>query len=249
MNFSVLEQFRIIPIISFYNSFIDISISNAVLIISLGLAFFFFIYYLAVTKDNKITPNNYQLIIENLYLVIANMLKVNIDKKGEKYLTFLLTIFLFVLISNVIGLIPYSFTITSHIIVTFFLGLSIFIGVNIIGVATHKLKFLRLFYPAGTSFYLGLLLVPIEIISHIFKPISLSVRLFANMMSGHTLLKVIGGFGWKMLMAGGIFILFHYIPLLILFLLYGLELGVACIQAYVFVTLIVIYLKDSINLH
>jgi len=173
----------------------------------------------------------------------------NINKDGEKYFPFISVIFTFVLFSNLIGLIPYSFTITSHLIVTFFLGLSIFIGVNIIGVTHHKLSFLTLFYPAGISFYLGLLLVPIEFISHIFKPISLSVRLFANMMSGHTLLKVIGGFGWKMLMLGGVYIVLHYIPLLILFALYGLELGVACIQAYVFVILIIIYLKDSINLH
>ena len=150
---------------------------------------------------------------------------------------------------NLIGLVPYSFTLTSHLIVTFALALFMFIGLNIICVRLHGLEFFSLFLPGGTSFLLALLLVPIELISYIFKPISLSIRLFANMMAGHTLLKVIAGFAWSLSGCTGIFFLLHYIPMLILIPLFGLELGVALIQSFVFSILTCIYLNDSINLH
>jgi len=129
------------------------------------------------------------------------------------------------------------------------MSLSIFIGVNIICVKIYKAHMLSLFLPANTSFGLALLLVPIEFVSYIFKPISLGVRLFANLMAGHTLLKVIIGFSWSMILLENIISFFHIIPLLVIVLLFGLELGVALIQAYVFTILTCIYLNDSINLH
>jgi len=125
----------------------------------------------------------------------------------------------------------------------------IFIGVNIICIKEHGKNLLSLFLPKGTSLALAFILVPIEIVSYIFKPLSLSVRLFANMMAGHILLKVIGGFGWTMMTAGGVFFIFHFIPLSIIVVLFGLELGVGIIQTYVFVLLTCIYLNDAINLH
>ena len=151
--------------------------------------------------------------------------------------------------SNLIGLIPYSFTTTSHLIVTFTLSFSIFIGINIICIQRHKFHMMSLFIPSNTSFGLALLLVPIELISYIFRPISLGVRLFANLMAGHTLLKVIVGFSWSMLLLEDLLAVFHVLPLLILVVLMGLELGVALIQAYVFTILTCIYLNDAINLH
>merc|ERR1711944_290867 len=126
---------------------------------------------------------------------------------------------------------------------------AIFIGVNIICLNIHKVEILSLFIPSNTSFGLALLLVPIEFVSYIFKPISLGVRLFANLMAGHTLLKVIVGFSWSMLLLENIISIFHFLPLLVLVILMGLELGVALIQAYVFIILTCIYLNDSINLH
>ena len=153
------------------------------------------------------------------------------------------------LLSNLIGLIPYSFTITSHLIVTFALALMVFVGVNIICVKEHGLHMVSLFLPPGTSLGLALLLVPIEFVSYMFKPISLGVRLFANMMAGHTLLKVIAGFAWSMMASGGFLFVAHLLPLFVLVLLVGLELGVAMIQAYVFTILTCIYLNDAINLH
>jgi len=150
---------------------------------------------------------------------------------------------------NLIGLIPYSFTVTSHFIVTLSLSLSIFIGMNIISVKTHGLNFFSLFFPAGTSILLGFLLVPVELISYIFKPLSLAIRLFCNMMAGHTLLKVFAGFSFSLMSCTGVLFLLQYVPLLILIPLFGLELFVALIQAFVFSLLTCIYLNDALNLH
>ena len=173
----------------------------------------------------------------------------NINIEGEKYFPFVSVLFLFILLVNLIGLVPYSFTITSHLIVTFTLSFAVFIGVNIICIKIHKIEILSLFIPSNTSFGLALLLVPIEFIAYLFKPLSLGIRLFANLMAGHTLLKVIVGFSWSMLLLEDILSFFHVVPLLVLVILMGLELGVAMIQAYVFTILTCLYLNDSINLH
>ena len=135
------------------------------------------------------------------------------------------------------------------LVVTFFLSMSIFIGLNIICVRTHGMQFFSLFLPSGTALGLAFLLVPIEVVSYIFKPIALATRLFANMMAGHILLKVIAGFAYTLMGNTGILFLLHYVPLLILIPLFGLELGVAIIQSFVFAILVCIYLNDSINLH
>jgi ATP synthase subunit 6 len=187
--------------------------------------------------------------IEITYETIENMLYDNLGDHGKQFFPFIFVLFTFVLFSNIAGLIPYSFTNTSHLIVTFTLAFAIFIGINIICVKTHGIHMISLFLPSGTSLGLALLLVPLELISYMFKPISLGVRLFANMMAGHTLLKVIAGFAYSMLMSGSLLVVAHVIPIFILILLVGLELGVAVIQAYVFTILTCIYLNDAINLH
>lgn len=146
-------------------------------------------------------------------------------------------------------MVPYSFTLTSQLILTFFLALTIFIAVNIIGLQKHKLNFFNLFLPSGADLMLAPLLIPIEIVSYIFRLISLPVRLFTNMMAGHTLLKVIAGFAWSLSRIGNILIIFHFIPLILLIILIGLEFGVAIIQAYVFTILTCIYINDVLHLH
>jgi ATP synthase subunit 6 len=251
--YSPLEQFEIIPVISFYLGILDFSITNEVVILGL---IFFFIYSLFIfsTKEGNSTfyiiPHRWQIVIEGMYQLILSMISDNVaSKKGQLFFPFVFSIFGYVVMLNLIGLVPYSFTLTSHLIVTFALALFMFIGINIICVRLHGLEFFSLFLPGGTSFFLALLLVPIELISFVFKPISLSIRLFANMMAGHTLLKVIAGFAWSLSGCSGIFFLLHYIPMLILIPLFGLELGVALIQAFVFSILTCIYLNDSINLH
>ena len=251
--YSPLEQFEIIPVISFYLGALDFSITNETVILGL---IFFFVYSLFIfsTKTENSTfyiiPHRWQIILEGMYQMILSMISDNIaSKKGQNFFPFVFSIFGYLLMLNLIGLVPYSFTLTSHLIVTFALALFMFIGLNIICVRLHGLEFFSLFLPGGTSFVLALLLVPIELISYIFKPISLSIRLFANMMAGHTLLKVIAGFAWSLSGCTGIFFLLHYIPMLILIPLFGLELGVALIQSFVFSILTCIYLNDSINLH
>ena len=185
-------------------------------------------------------PNNWQLLLESIYEVVSQLVFDNLNEEGEKYFPFISVIFTFILFNNLIGLVPYSFTVTSHLIVTFILSFSIFIGVISICVNNHGVQMFSIFLPANTSFFLALLLVPIELISYVFKPISLGVRLFANLMAGHTLLKVIVGFSWSMLMLENYMFIMHVFPLLVLVILMGLELGVAVIQAYVFTVLMCI---------
>jgi ATP synthase subunit 6 len=250
--YTPLEQFQVLSFFSVNLFYLDLSFTNIVLVTVLVLILLLLIVYFFSSYDETfyVIPNNWQISLEIIYEVIAQLLFDNINKKGEIYFPFIITIFLFIMLSNLIGLVPYSFTVTSHIIITFSLSLTIFIGVNIISISIYKFQMLSLFIPANTSIGLAFLLVPIEFISYIFKPISLGVRLFANLMAGHTLLKVIVGFAWTMLLLNNFFLSFlHVFPLLVLILLFGLELGVALIQAYVFTILSCIYLNESINLH
>lgn len=178
-----------------------------------------------------------------------NVVRDNLGSKGEIYFPFIFALHLFLLFCNLIGMIPYSFTVTSHIVFTFSLALFIFIGINIIGLKTHGFLFFSLFLPRGVPLIIVPLLVTIEFLSYVVKVFTLSIRLFANMTSGHTLLKIIAGFSWTMLSAGGLLAIFHVIPLLLLLALIGLELAIAGLQAYVFTLLSCIYLNDVLDLH
>ena len=210
-----------------------------------------FIFFIKEPSTNSffIIPSGWQNLIEKLYSLVTQLLSDIITTGSEKYLPFSIVLFMFILSNNLIGLVPYSFTTTSHITLTFFLSFSIFVAMNIIGFQRHKIEYFSLFLPANTGFFLALLLVPIELISYIAKPISLGVRLFINLMAGHSLLKVIVGFSWNMLLVENLKGIVFIFPLLVLILLMGLELGVALIQAYVFITLTAIYLNDSEALH
>jgi len=251
MFFSPLEQFQILPLIPFTIGSFDFSITNGALISFIGLFSFFFVLnsLLSASGSFNLVPNRIQFVIETIYNVIYGLLNDNVGSVGKTFFPYIFTLFTFILVSNIIGLVPYSFTITSHLIVTFALAFMTFVGINLICIREHGINMLSLFLPPGSSMVLALLLVPIELVSYIFRPISLSVRLFANMMAGHTLLKVIAGFAWTMMLAGGGLLIAHVVPLAILVLLMGLELGVAMIQAYVFTILTCIYLNDAIHLH
>lgn len=195
-------------------------------------------------------PSRWQILLENCYeFVYFNIVSENIKKDGSQYFPALFCIFFFILFSNLLGMIPFAFTITSHIIVTFGLALTFFIGINIIGIKRHGLHMLVLFLPAGSPLALAPLLVIIELVSYSFRVISLALRLFANMMSGHCLLKILAGFAWTMFSAGGILTLAHLVPLIVIFAIVGLECGIAFLQAYVFTLLLCIYLNDAISLH
>ncbi|MGB7206291.1 MAG: F0F1 ATP synthase subunit A [Anderseniella sp.] len=240
---SPLEQFEILPIINLY----FLVFTNSTIIILLGI--FFLIFYIQFYKKTTLIPNRWNLIFEDIYNSSMELSYSNIGKLGGIFLPLIFVIFLFLLVSNLIGMVPYSFTVTSHLIITFAMALTTYIGFNIIGIKKHKFNFLNLFLPGGASLILVPLLVPIEIISYIFRVISLPVRLFANMMAGHTLLKVIAGFAWIMISLNGLLWFGHVIPLLVLVILFGLEIGVALIQAYVFTILLCIYINDALNLH
>ena len=252
MLYSPLDQFKIAPLISFVVAGVDLSFTNF-LLASL-LALFTLQSYVFLIKDIQtnsffVIPSGWQNLIEKLYALVTQLLSDIISTGSEKYLPFLSVVFMFILTNNLIGLVPYSFTTTSYITLTFFMSFSIFIGMTIIGFQRHGLNFFSLFLPANTGFFLALILVPIELVSYIVKPVSLGVRLFINLMAGHTLLKVIVGFSWSMLLVENLTALMFIIPLLILVILMGLELAVALIQAYVFLTLTCIYLNDSEALH
>jgi ATP synthase subunit 6 len=241
---SPLEQFEIVPILQMP----FLTFTNASIILVL-LSIFFGIFMISTTTFEKLIPNRWQSVFETIYDTVSELVYSNIGKDGSVFLPLIFVIFLFILLANLIGLIPYSFTVTSHLVVTFALSFTTYIGFNLIGIKKHKINFLSLLLPGGASLALVPLLVPIELVSYIFRAISLPVRLFANMMAGHTLLKVIAGFAWTMFNIGGIMFFAHFIPLIILVLLIGLELGVAIVQAFVFTILTCMYINDALNLH
>lgn len=250
--FSPLEQFDIVPFFNIRLGVFDFTITNETIVLVIAFLFTLAVFFSLLNKDESfsIFPEKFQIFIEIVYSLILSLISDNIkDTRGQLFFPLVFTLFLFILTLNVIGLIPYSFTLTSHIIVTLALSLAVFIGINIVCVRMHGLHFFALFLPPGTSIALAFLLVPIELISYIFKPISLSIRLFANMMAGHTLLKVIAGFAVTLASASGIVMLLQFVPTIILIPLFGLELAVAFIQSFVFSILICIYLNDSINMH
>ncbi len=193
-------------------------------------------------RRNALVPGRWQSMVELLYIFIANLLKDTVGSEGRPYFPFIFTVFMFVLVGNLFGMIPYSFTFTSHIAVTFAMALVVFIGVTIIALIKHKLHFFTFFMPPGVPMVMAPLLVPIEIISYLSRPISLSVRLFANMLAGHTLLKVFAGF----VISLGIFGVF---PLAFVIALTGLEVVIALLQAFVFTILTCLYLNDALHLH
>ena len=244
---SPLTQFEIKKIIPLEIFGYDISFTNSSLaMLSTTIVISLFLI-LGLSKISLI-PSKRQSLVEISYEFIANMINDNVGKDGMKYLSFVFTLFLFILLGNLLGMLPYSFTWTSHIIVTFTISFFIFIGVTIIAIYKHGiLKFLSFFAPSGVPKPMLILLVPIEVISYLSRPISLSVRLFANMMAGHTLLKVIGGFVF--VLASNSYIVGGILPLSFLVALTGLEIVIAFLQAYVFAILTCLYINDAIHLH
>ena len=187
-------------------------------------------------------PGRWQLLVELCYGFIAKMVNDNMGKEGKPYFSFVFTIFVFVLFGNFLGMLPYSFTFTSHIAVTLTMALVIFILVTVIAFLKHGTKFFSFFLPAGVPIFLAPLMIAIEVISYFTRPFSLSIRLFANMMAGHTLLKVVGGFVFPLGVLG-------FVPIAGLVAITGLEFLIAFLQAYIFTILTCIYINDAIHMH
>ena len=221
---------------------VDLSFTNASLFMLIS-AILVALLLLIGTKEKKLIPSKAQLISEMLYNFISKMISDTAGKKAKPYFPFIFSLFVFILFCNMVGMLPYSFTVTSHIIVTLSFAIFIFIGVTILGFIIHGFKYLKIFVPSGVPVVLLPIISIIEIISYLSRPISLSVRLFANMMAGHTMLKVFGGFVISLGLVGG------WLPLTFSVALTGLEILVAFLQAYVFAILTCIYLNDALNLH
>ncbi|MDH4982461.1 F0F1 ATP synthase subunit A [Hyphomicrobium sp. D-2] len=237
-----MEQFEIKRIIPLELFGWDISFTNASLFMVLAVVLIPLFYLFAMNR-RALVPGRLQSIAELSYEFIANMIKDLVGEKGMKYFPWVFTIFMFVLALNLLGMLPYSFTVTSHIIVTFALAAMVWIGVTAIGFANHGPKFLKLFVPSGVPFWLLPVIVIIEVISYLIRPISHSVRLFANMMAGHAMFKVFAGFVVGMGLLGG------WAPLVFLVGFTGFEIVVAFLQAFIFTVLTCIYLNDAVNMH
>jgi F-type H+-transporting ATPase subunit a len=236
-----LHQFEIERIIPIHIGGIDASFTNSALFMTVAVALVTAIIVLS-TRGARLVPGRWQSVTELAYEFIGKMIDDNVGHEGRSYFPFIFTLFVFILAGNLLGMIPYSFTFTSHIIVTFALAAVVFIGVTVIGIARHGFHFLTLFVPHGVPKVLLLLLVPIEVLSYFIRPFTLSIRLFANMMAGHTMLVIFASF----VVALGIF---GFFPVLVDVLLIFLELLVAVLQAYVFTILTCLYLRDAIHLH
>ncbi len=237
---SPLAQFEIKPLVEMHLGGLDVSFTNSAAWMIATVVLSTALLTLSM-RGRAVVPGRWQSVTELCYQFVANMIRDNVGSEGRQYFPFIFTLFVFILFANMLGMLPYSFTVTSHIIVTFALALTVFIGVTIIGFVKNGVGFLRLFMPSGVPPVLLFMLVPIEIISYFVRPISLSVRLFANMMAGHTMLKVFGGFVFTL----GLWL--GWAPLVFLVALTGLEVGIAFLQAYVFTILTCLYLHDALH--
>ena len=243
-----VEQFEIIPIIPFNFSGVDLSFTNSSLWMAIA-ALTSISLLMTASKKRALIPGRLQVFSEMLYEFVANMVRENVGSHGRQYFPLIFTLFIVVLMGNVLGLIPYAFTYTSHIIVTGILALMIFLVVTVLGFVNHGPKFLSIFVPPGVPPLLLLLIVPIEVLSFMIRPVTLSLRLFANMMAGHLMLKVFAGFSTMLLGLGIGGVIIGVFPMLFNVAMFSLELLVALLQAYIFTILSCIYLKDTVDLH
>jgi F-type H+-transporting ATPase subunit a len=241
---SPLSQFTVKPLIDIHVGGLDLSYTNSALMMTVALALAIAVLLIG-TRRPSLVPSRMQSIAELSYEFVANIVRDSVGPQGRPYFPFVFSLFMFILFGNVLGLIPipeYGFTFTSHIIVTFAMAAVVFVGVTILGLAKHGLHFFTFFCPPGVSWVLMPLMIPIEIISYLSRPISLSVRLFANMTAGHIMLKVFAGFVPALGVVG-------VLPLGFVFALTGLELLIAFLQAYVFAVLTSLYINDALHLH
>jgi F-type H+-transporting ATPase subunit a len=244
-----LHQFEIHPIVPIHIGSLDASFTNSSLFMAIAVILIT-VFLLTSVQSRALVPGRVQSLAELAYEFIANMIRTNVGSAGQPYFPFIFSLFFFILLGNMMGMVPYGFTFTSHLAVTLGMAVLIFIGTTIIGFAKHGFKFFGFFLPHGTPWYVAPLLVPIEILSYFFRPISLALRLFANMTAGHTLLKVFAGFaGGFVASLGALGVLPGLIPLAAVVGLTGLEFLIAFLQAYVYTVLACIYLNDALHMH
>jgi ATP synthase subunit 6 len=241
-KFDPLEQFEVVSIYS---------IKGVSLFDNLGLVLLLNLFLMAAflsAYDFNLT-NNYDFATRSIYQLVQSMVKENLYIRKQQYFAVLFYLFVTLLFANLIGLLPYSFTVTSSFVVTLFISLLHFIGVNTIGASQHGWELNNLFLPSGAPLLIMPFLVFIEAVSYIARVLSLSIRLFANMMSGHALLKILIGFSWALLTSGSLMILIAVFPWAIVTAVMFLELLIAFLQSYVFTILITLYIGDVLTFH
>lgn len=241
MSLNPFDQFKVNNIVEISLFGHDVSLTNAAMfmLVAISIICIFFFY---ASKKASIIPNKSQGLAELLFDFTNNTLVEAAGPSSKKFAPFIFTLFSFILVLNIMGLLPYGFTVTSQLIITFSLAILVFTIVIITGLIKHKLKFFSLFMPNGTPIYLAPLMILIELFSFLARPISLAIRLAGNMIAGHVLLKVLGSFALLMGVAG-------LFPVSFMVIMVGFELFVAILQAYIFTMLTCIYLNDAINLH
>ncbi|KAF9818430.1 hypothetical protein IEO21_02779 [Rhodonia placenta] len=246
---SPLEQFEVTSLLGLNApilGYLNISLTNLALYSLLVLFIIVSLHYMA-NNDTKLVPSKWSIALESVFASINSMVREQLGK--ELYLPFIYSLFFFILIANLTGNIPYSFTITTSIMVSIGLSFTILIAVTILGLSIHKLHFFSYFVPSGTPLALVPLLVLIELVSYLARAFSLGIRLFANMVAGHTLMKILATFLYQMFSGSLIVAVLTLIPFTLFLAIMGLELAVSFIQAYVFVILTCSYIKDAIELH
>ena len=246
MSTSPLHQFEIVKLIPITMSGFDISFTNASLWMVIVTITLCAIGYFA-TRESAIVPSRMCYAYEYIFNFIADILKSSLGREGRTFFPYVFPLFLFVLGCNLMGLLPYSFTVTSHIVVTFTLAFVVFASATTIGFVKHGRHFFRAFCPEGTPSFVAPILVPIEIISFFARPVSLAVRLFANMVAGHVMIKIFAGFVGMLLKSP--FAVLSILPLFLNTALTGFEVMIALLQAYVFTILTCIYLNHALSLH
>ena len=241
MSASPLAQFLITRLIPLHIGRYDISFTNASLLMTIIVALITLLL-VVTTRRAALVPGRLQSVAELSYEFVAGMVRDTIGSEGEQYFPLVFSIFMFVLFANLLGLVPYSYTVTSQVVVTFALAIFVVGLATLVGLLRHRFHFFSFFFPPGAPILLAPILIPVEIISYLSRPVSLSLRLFANMMAGHTMMAVFAGF----VVALGFF---GFLPIVANAAMYALELVIAVLQAYVFAILTCLYLYDAIHLH
>jgi ATP synthase subunit 6 len=241
--FAPLEQFQFISIWSVSETFSLLNNVNFILALNVVLIALLF------TIFNSTLTNNYDYVVQTVYQLVVSIVKENLYIAKQQYFTLFFYLFLTILLANLIGLLPYSFTVTSSFIFTLFIAIFYFVAINTIAVHRHGWELNNLFLPSGAPLAIMPFLIFIELVSYIARVLSLSIRLFANMMSGHALLKILIGFAWSLLTCGSILFLISIFPWTIVTLVMFLELLIAFLQAYVFTLLVTLYTNDVLTFH
>lgn len=237
-----VTQFEIKPLIPIEIAGADVSYTNSALAMT-GAVLIATVFLTMSMRGRALVPGRLQGFSEMLYQFIAGMLDDNVGREGRPYFPFVFSLFVFIMLGNLIGLLPYSFTFTSHLAVNFSLALFIFLAITALGFIRHGVRFFGLFFPQGAPIAAAPILIPIEIISYLARPFSLAIRLFANMTAGHIMLKVLA----TLALASGVVL--GILPFLFISAVVAFEILVSLLQAYVFTILTCIYLNDAIHLH